>query len=162
LRPGIIVSSGTARALDAELLYRHLIQPNAFVGSSFVVDEVTLRGMFPFPERTHLAFATAASYQHARALDGNGQLTSALDLVVVDGTLAWAPLRELSLFARYQFFDQLSAPALSAAPSFTRHEVMLGLSGIYPGQAALALPSRARRRVDPAERSATQSQDNPQ
>jgi hypothetical protein len=136
--------------VQADLSYSHGAAPNAIVQQTFISDVVALRGAVPFGVKSHVSFSASASYSHGRIVDSdNGSIGGAIDLVLVDGTLAWAPIPGLSIFTRYQYQNQLSDQSQTPPlPSIERHIVMLGLTGVYPVEAAAVVPSRAALRVD--------------
>ena len=96
---------------NVELLYQHMVAPNAVGGSTFAVDEASLRGTLPFPERTRMYFSATAAYQHARQIDAvTGLTSSTAEVIVADATLRWQPRPEIGIFARYSLSDQIGHP----------------------------------------------------
>jgi hypothetical protein len=134
-----------------ELMYQHMVQPNAVAASTFALDEVALRGTLPFPEKSHLYFSTTLAYQHARQIDfATGLTLSRADIFVVDGTLRWQPRQEVGVYARFSFFDQVGHPddGPTAQLSIRREVIMLGVNITYPGLPVARVPSRQSQRVD--------------
>ncbi|MDB4967900.1 MAG: uncharacterized protein JWN44_3589 [Myxococcales bacterium] len=137
--------------LTGELAYAHNVTANPYAGQTFAVDEVALRALFRFPERTHVAFGATCSYQHARAVDAlPGAALASFDVLLADATVTWQPRPEIGVFLRYQFFDQF---APTPEQSFYRNNVMVGVSAIYPATAAVAVPQRPGQRVDRSDMS---------
>jgi hypothetical protein len=138
----------------AELTYTHLIAPNAIVASVFITDSAILRAALPLGhyEKTHLSFAASGGYQYAQGLDEvSGNTISHTHIALADATLSWMPRIEFSIYARYQFMDQIgnaSGDDLLPLPSFHKHTVMLGLTGTWPGEPAAVVPTRQALRVD--------------
>lgn len=138
----------------AELVYSHAAAPNALVASVFVTDQALLRLALPLGayDKTHLAFSASGGYQYARGLDSNtGGTVSYTHIALADATLSWAPRTEFSIYARYQFMDQIgnaSGADFAPLPSFHKNLVMIGAVGTWPGEAAAVVPTREALRVD--------------
>jgi hypothetical protein len=132
--------------MTGELTYAHNVTANPFAGQTFAIDEVALRGLFPFGQRSKVALGISGGYQHARTISAvGGALSGNFDVVLADATLTWQPRPEVGLFLRYQFFDQF---APTPERTFFRNNVLLGVSAIYPATAAAAVPRRPGQRVD--------------
>jgi hypothetical protein len=137
---------------QAELSYAHNVQPNPIVAQTFVIDAFALRLGVPLGQRTNLLLAGSAGYQLSRTVDfDTGGTTSTAHSILVDGSLGWTPRPEISLFLRYQLFDQIGEAGFTATQSLLRHTVMLGAIATWPAQAAAIVPSREALRVDRAD-----------
>jgi len=136
----------------ADLTYQHNIQPNAILATTFVVDSAELRINLPLGRLSGVRLSAAGAYQFARQLDfGNGNTLSNTHVVLADATLSYNPprRREIGIFARYSYFNQLVNPDdLTPQPSFTRNTVVIGVSGVYPLQPAAVVPTRESVRAD--------------
>ncbi|MFI5290971.1 MAG: hypothetical protein ACHQ17_15030, partial [Polyangia bacterium] len=138
---------------SVELEYSHTVQPNPLIAETFGIDEVALRGSVPFGVKSHVGLSTSVAYQYAREIDFStgGQLSTA-HVILADATLGWNPIEAVQLFARYQYFNQIGfATDPAPQPSFSRNLVMIGVSGKWPGDSAIRVPSRAALRVDRAD-----------
>lgn len=135
---------------QVDLSYAHTVQPNVLLGQTFAVDQVLLRGNVPLGRETHVVFDASLAYQYARQIDfDTGGDLSHTNVFLVDATLGYAPRKEIQVFARYQFFDQLGTVGdFDPQPSFLRHVVLVGIIGTYPGEAAATVPTRQALRVD--------------
>jgi hypothetical protein len=135
---------------SVDLSYSHAVAPNALVQQTYASDTVTLRGSVPLGVKSRVFVSAGGGYSHGVVINSeSGQTGSAVDLFLADATLNWAPLSGLSLFTRYQYSSQLPDAGQSPPiPSISRHLVMVGVSGIYPTQAAAVVPSRLALRVD--------------
>lgn len=139
----------------AELHYAHDATPNPLVGSTFSTDEASFQAGVPIVRAKMFLSATAA-YQFARLLPlVTGTPGASAHVVLVDFTVGWQPRPELSLFARYSFYDQFGSPPVmnvpALLPDLTRSTVLIGASVIYPAVAAARVPSRLGSRVDRAD-----------
>ena len=135
---------------QAELSYDHTVMPNPIVAQTFALDQVALRGAVPLGLKSHVSIAATVAYQHGRVIDFDqgGDLAST-DVVLVDGSVTWAPRREIQIYARYQYFDQVGhQDDFLPEPSFTRHNVLVGAIATWPGEAAATVPTRQALRVD--------------
>ena len=136
----------------AEVRYTHDVTPNPLVGSTFSVDEASLQAGLPIL-RARLFFGATAAYQFARLLPlVSGTEPASAHVVLVDFTVGWQPRPEVSVFARYSFYDQFGSPPMgdvpATLPDLTRHTVLIGATVIYPAVAAARVPSRLGSRVD--------------
>jgi hypothetical protein len=143
---------------SAELRYAHTAAPNTLAGNTLAADEAALQAGVPLL-RAKLFLGATVAYQHARIVPLAPEvLPESADLVIADVTIAWQPLPELRVFARYAFFDQFGTPPMgtttSLLPDLTRNTVLIGAEVIYPALAALRAPSRSASRVDESDRPA--------
>lgn len=133
-----------------ELTYTHTVTPSALAGSIFTVDGVALRGTFLLGQNTGLTFVVGGGYQFARQAAFDGVESARAHVGSVDGTLNWAATREVSVFARYNYFRQVPLDMATTGvglPDLSRHTVLIGLAAIYPANPGVQLP-RAPQRVD--------------
>ena len=142
---------------QAELNYTHNVQPNPIVAQTFEINAVSLRLGVPLGRATNLLLSGSAGYQYSQTIDfDTGNTTSTAHSILVDGSLGWTPRPEISLFLRYQLFDQIGEPSDGttgsvATQSLLRHTVMLGAIATWPAQSAATVPSREALRVDRAD-----------
>ncbi|MCU1279250.1 MAG: hypothetical protein JWM53_2796 [bacterium] len=142
----------------AELHYAHSATPNTLAGNTLAADEVALQAGVPLL-RAKLFLGATVAYQHARILPlAPGVIAESADLVIADVTVAWQPLPELRLFARYALFDQFGTPPMNGVrpilPDLTRNVVLIGADVIYPALAAVRAPMRGTSRVDESDQQA--------
>jgi hypothetical protein len=151
---GALALRCTYRYAGCEFNYSHTVQINVLAGGGvFSVDNFGLRGGVPFGEASHVALSLGFNYAHARqiALDTGG-VVSNLDTITADATLFWTPRAEVSIFARYQLVDQYGhAEDFLPLPSVMRNTVTVGITGLYPGEAAVVVPTQSALRVDRAD-----------
>jgi hypothetical protein len=137
---------------SVELSYAHNVTPNAIIASVLTIDQAALRGTLPLgpADKTHLSLSATVAYQYSRALDfTTGQQVSHTNVILADATLYWALRKEIAIFARYQFFDQIGSPTdFAPLPSFHKDVIMIGATGLWPGEAAAVVPTRQALRVD--------------
>lgn len=154
---GMLALRYTRDTASAELRYAHDVLANPLAGSSFLYDNVSLRGTVPLPAKWRLFLGATATYQHAQALSLTGGLSDThAHVVLLDCSLTWQALPELGVFARYSFFDQLAhnaplspmGPAATTLPDLMRNTVLLGVSVSYPATMAVRVPTRSATRVD--------------
>jgi len=136
----------------AEVRYAHDVTPNPLVGSTFSTDEASFQAGLPIV-RAKMYLGATAAYQFARLLPlVTGTPSASAHVVLVDFTVGWQPRPEVSLFARYSFYDQFGSPPVmdvpAILPDLTRHTVLVGVSVIYPAVAAARVPSHLGSRVD--------------
>lgn len=135
-----------------ELRYAHDVTPDPLFGNTFSTDQVSLQGALPIV-RARMFVAATAAYQFARLLPlVSGAPTASAHVVLADFTVGWQPRPEVSVFARYSFYDQFGSPPvmdqLALLPDLTRSTVLIGASVIYPAVPAARVPSRLATRVD--------------
>jgi hypothetical protein len=131
---------------QAELLYTRGIVPNPVVSHTFVNDTVSLHGTVPFGEKSHMALTGGGSFAHYQEADF-GVTGTQVNVVFVDASLNYVPRDWLTIFVRYIYQNQL-AEEQSEIPNLERHQVLLGLTLIYPPQGAVVVPSGPPIRVD--------------
>jgi hypothetical protein len=138
---------------QVDLSYQHGVGPNLITAQVFVTDGANLRISVPFGPKIPMAAGASAGYQYARQIDYlSGADVSRVHLVLADATLAYAPRPEVSIFARYQYWNQTGDPTdLLPVPTFDRHIILIGVTAIYPATAAFVVPRRQGQRVDRAD-----------
>ena len=141
------------RLITVDISYSHGIAPNLLFHSSFINDLASIRANILFGERSKFALSLGASYMYSRQLDLLAVVDAHAHSVVADATLSYTPIRILSFFLRYQLVDQIGYETDAVPlPSFYRNTLLFGVSAIYPGQSAGAVPNalgvRADRRDD--------------
>jgi len=153
-QPSALASLRWARLVGSvELHYAHTATPNVLVGTTVAVDEVALQGIVPYP-KFNMVFSATAGYQHAHILPLVPTIPeSSADLAVADVTVAWQPIPELRVFARYSLFDQFgnvptAMTPLPLLPDLTRSVLMIGATVLYPVVATVRAPTGAGSRVD--------------
>jgi hypothetical protein len=133
---------------QAELLYTRGIVPNPVVSHTFVSDTVALHGTVPFGEKSHMALSGGGSFAHYQEADF-GATGTPVNVFFVDASLNYLPRDWLTIFVRYIYQNQLPEEGeQSEIPSLERHQVLLGLSIIYPPQGAVVVPNGPPIRVD--------------
>jgi hypothetical protein len=146
--------------VNGDLSYAHTVMPNTLVAQTFALDSVVLRAGVPFGQKSHVVLSASGGYQHGRIININLGLTAAsTDVFLADATLAWQPRKEIGAFLRYSYFNQSGTTDADAAaagvgvsvPTFARNTVMLGVNGVFPGDAAAVVPSRQALRVDKSD-----------
>ena len=113
---------------------------------------MALRAGVPFGKKSNVVLTASGGYQRGSVLDlQKGATVAVVDLFLADATVTWTPRREVSVYLRYSFLDQIGSgnvdPTLEP-PTFSRNTVMLGVTGTYPGAPAAVVPSRQALRVD--------------
>jgi hypothetical protein len=134
-----------------ELSYTHTVTPSALAGSLFTIDGAMLRGTFLLGQRTGLTLTAGGGYQYARQASFDGVETARAHVGLVEGALNWVATREVSLFARYNFFRQapleMTTTTGAGLPDLSRHTILVGIAAIYPADPGAVVP-RAPHRVD--------------
>jgi hypothetical protein len=150
----------------AELRYLHDVLPNPLVGNTLVNDSAELRLGFPLGRDTGFRAGAAGSYSYMRAINfASGATDSYTHVAGADATITYRPPRvpELSVFARYQFFQQLgTTDGPLVLPSFMRNVVMVGIAGVYPVDAAAVVPTRQGFRADRTDAASIPNPTSPQ
>lgn len=138
---------------SAYLSYTRTAALNALLGQTLLVDEVRLSGALPLDRRAHWVVATSTGYQHGRLIEATGDLATHVNVLLADVALSWQALDQLTLSARYQYFDQRSGAARPPLPlSFVRNTVMLTATLEIPRSKDMPRAYRAPRRVDKSDR----------
>ena len=153
-QPSALAALRWSRLLGtAELHYAHTIAPNPLIGTTLATDEVALQGIVPYP-KLNMIFSATAAYQHVQLLPLAPMIADeSANLAVIDATIAWSPIPEVRVFARYSLFDQFGQAPTTALPvpllpDLTRSVVMLGATVLYPAVAMVRAPKGAGSRVD--------------
>jgi hypothetical protein len=137
---------------DVELSYSHDVRTSLFLGQTFLIDEVKLRGALPITEHDDVVISSSAGYQHNQVIDLDGTLSATLNVILVDAAIAWLATDSLALSLRYQHIDQASTNDAPPLPlSFVRNNVMLGARYEFPPDREMPRAYRAPRRVDRAD-----------
>jgi hypothetical protein len=137
---------------EAELAYSHGVRASLFLGQTFLVDEVRLRGAIPLDDDSDVVLSASSGYQSSRIFDENGEPAAEVDLVIVDAAIAWLVTDHVALSARYQHIQQQSDADVVTLPlSFVRNNAMVGARFEYPPDREMPRAYRAPRRVDRAD-----------
>ena len=137
---------------DVELWYSHDVRTSLFLGQTFLIDEVRLRGALPITEHDDVVISSSAGYQHNQVIDLDGSLSATVQVFVVDAAIAWLATDSLAFSLRYQHIDQASTNDQPQLPlSFVRNNVMLGARYEFPPDKEMPRAYRAPRRVDRAD-----------
>jgi hypothetical protein len=135
----------------ASLSWRRGVSYNVLVGQSTISDTVSLRGDLPLPWQDGLATSATIAYQRGHLLDFVDQSAAGtIDLWVLDAAAGWEIDEELSLGLRWQTIrqtrDGVRVPGV--IENVSRTQVLLVVTGRYPGRQAAVLPGRDGYRVD--------------
>jgi hypothetical protein len=158
-RRGIVQPSGslglryTRERGRVELMYQHTVAPNIFVGQTSANDRVMLRGGLPLPWIEQASIGGSIGYQRGRSLNLEDQVLEGTSQVfLADAAIAWRVSTALSLSLRYQQAQQLrDMAAPGTLVEYRRAQVLLSLSGRYPGRQAATIPFRGGGRVDESD-----------
>jgi hypothetical protein len=136
--------------IQLALTYARSLTPSPIVQSTFVTDNVGLHALLPFGFKSHVNFTGGGSYVHFQDADTfTGNLSTKVDLFLVDAALDWMPRDWLSVFTRYTYSNQLaSTQSNPPVASIERHIFLVGLSIVYPPQGAALVPKSSPIRVD--------------
>ncbi len=139
----------TRREGDLSLTYRRDARTSLFLGQTFLINEVTLRGALPLSEDPEVDFATSAGYQRGRLIDANGDLATPIRVWLADVSLSWLALDHLRLGLRYQHAQQETDATRPPLPlSYVRNTVMATASFYYPPEREMPRRYRPPLRVD--------------
>jgi hypothetical protein len=147
-------------AANLELAYLHSAPPDPIVAQVFASDSVVLRALVPLGAKSRVALSASAGYAHNATIDTDaGTTRSAAHVGLVDATLSWRPIDEITISTRYaynvQSADSGAVDASNAVPiaSFMRHTVIVSVAGLFPATAAVIVPGRRPMRVDASSES---------
>ncbi len=144
----------THRLVTFDLSYSHGVAPSLLFHSNFLNDTASLRANILFGEKSHFSLSLGAGYSFSRQLDLQAQPQAHAHSILVDATLAYAPLRVLSFFLRYNLIDQIGYDTDPLPlPTYYRNTLLFGVSAIYPADSVAQMPNntlgvRADRRDD--------------
>jgi hypothetical protein len=136
-----------------ELSYARLVTANVYLSQTLVNDEVTLRGSVPFGSKDQVTIGASAAYHHGRVINvDTGVLGASVNMWFADATISYYPRREIELFARYQFTDEIGNPSdVTPLPTFKRHVALVGMTAIYPVDPVANVPTHHALRADRAD-----------
>lgn len=146
---GLALLGYTRREGDASILYRHGARTDLFLGLTFLVDEVSVRGSIPVDEDDDVVIQASAGYQHNRLIDEEGDLATELDVWLADVGVTWRVQSSVRLGLRFQHIDQESQAELPPLPlDFTRNTLLATAAFEYPPETRMPRTYRPPRRVD--------------
>jgi hypothetical protein len=145
---------------NGELRYEHNALPSPLSGSTYAIDAVTLRAVVPFPEKSRVTLALTAGYNHGQLLLTDPSLTPAggvaqptAEVLLGDLSLSWQALTWLGVFARYEVNRQWghASDLGSRLPDIFRNLGLIGVTAVYPTQAAAQVARTPGLRIDRAD-----------
>jgi hypothetical protein len=125
-------------------------QVNTLTAQLLYAQQVTLRATVPLSLERGVVAAGTVAYGHGTVVDGGraGPPQPDLDSFIADAGLSWAATKVVDLFARYQYFDQVTSGAGAATmPSAQRHAVIVGIQ-LTSRPDPVRVPTRFPQRVD--------------
>jgi hypothetical protein len=146
---GLALLSYARREGDASLSYRHTVRTDLFLGNTFLMDEVSLRGSIPLEKRGRVVIAASVGYQHNRLIDIDGDLATEVDVWLGDAGVLWRARDHLGLALRYQHINQTSGALLPPLPlTFVKNTIMATATLHFPPETRMPRTYRPPQRVD--------------